>query len=128
MTTVYPQAVLTKDDGTTYDLSSLAGAVAGGTAPATSTVVTVADNATSVTLKAANALRKGLSLTNTSSAVLYAYLNSGAAVIATAYTVKIPNGTTYVLDLMRDGVYTGAITGIWASDPGDGVCIVAEFT
>lgn len=82
----------------------------------------VADSASSVTLLAANENRLGAIFTNTSSAVLYIKLGATAATTSFAYrvaqygTVELPAG------------YIGIVDGIWASDPGDGVCAVTELT
>ena len=90
---------------------------------ATATRSAVADNAASVTILASNAARKRAVITNDSSAVLYLAYGAGPAT-STDYTVTLqPSGDTHVVD-----VYTGIITGIWASDPNDGGARVTELT
>lgn len=91
----------------------------------TATITTVADNAASVQLIAANTGRRGLTIVNTSSAILYIAFGA-TAVIATAHTARIAaSGGEWT---MPDPVYTGAINGIWATDPGDGVAILTQLT
>jgi hypothetical protein len=88
-----------------------------------STVKTVQDSASSVTLAAANPNRRGVVITNTSSAILYVRMASGTA-SETMFTYRLPqNATQEVLF-----PYTGMITGMWASDNNDGVATITEFT
>lgn len=80
---------------------------------ATATLSNVAGSATSVTILAANALRKTAILFNDSSAALY--LKFGATASATDFSYKVfPNGTWE----MPDVTYTGIIDGIWDSATG----------
>lgn len=89
----------------------------------TATRTSVADSATAVSLLAANANRKGGSLVNTSSAVLY--LGLGTVDPTTSdYTAKVEQDQVYTIP----AVYTGQIKGIWASDPGNGASIATELT
>lgn len=89
-----------------------------------STFSQVADSATNVTLLAANGARLGAIITNTSSAVLLIRLDGSAATTA-AYSARLAaSGGSYEVPFG----YTGIITGIWASDPGDGNANITEFT
>lgn len=88
---------------------------------ATGTVSQVGDSATSVTLKAANTSRKGLSVFNDSTAILY--LATAATASTTAYTVQLQQGDYWE----TVAKYTGIVTGIWASDAG-GNAYVTEYT
>lgn len=92
-------------------------------AAATSGSVTnVNDSATSVTLLAANASRKACVITNTSSAILYVRLAAGTA-SALMFTYRLPQNATQEITMP----YTGIITGVWATDPSDGVAVVTEL-
>ena len=84
----------------------------------------VASSATSVTILAANPARRGASIANTSTAILYLRFNSagGAATATTAHTVQMASNTYYEVPFG----YTGIITGIWAS--ANGQANVTEFT
>lgn len=93
------------------------------TNPATGTQSSVSDSATSVTILASNASRRGASVFNDSSAILYLLVGAGTA-STTAYTVKIASGGYYEVP----AGYTGILVGIWASDPNDGAARVTEFT
>lgn len=79
----------------------------------------VAAATTSTSLLAANANRKGASITNNSTALLYVEL--GATASTTAYTVWLGQGDMYELPV----AYTGAISGIWAAANGN--ALVREF-
>jgi len=90
---------------------------------ATATRSAVADSATSGTILASNSARKRAIITNDSTAVLYLAYGAGPAT-STDYTVTLqPSGDTHVVE-----VYTGIITGIWATDPGTGGARVTELT
>ncbi len=81
------------------------------------------------TILAANTSRKGATVYNRSTAILYLKCAStGAAVSATdQYTVEIAGGGYYELPLTGNGQpYTGIITGIWAA--ANGYCTVTEWT
>ena len=86
-----------------------------GAGSTTATLSNVASSATSVTILAANANRKGASFFNDSTAILYLALTSSAA-STTNYTVQIPAGAYYELE---PAAYTGQLTGIWASANGN---------
>jgi hypothetical protein len=90
---------------------------------ATGTNTSVADNAASVTILASNTARLGATVYNDSSATLYLILGSTAA-STTNYTCKIVSSGYYEVPFG----YTGQLTGIWASDPGDGAARVTEIT
>ena len=82
--------------------------------PATSVLTTVASSASTVVLKAANTARLGLMIFNDSTAVLY--LAFAATATTSAFTVKIGADGYYELP---GPVYTGAVSGIWASANGN---------
>ncbi len=88
------------------------------------TQTSVASSATSVTIIARNAMRKGVSIANTSTAILYLRLDEsgGAATATTAHTVQMASNTYYEVPYG----YTGPITGIWAS--ANGSANVTEYT
>lgn len=86
-------------------------------APATGTITSVASSATSVTVLASNALRKGAAIFNDSTQLLYLALSTSAA-STTVHTVQIPPSSYYELPICDGGVYTGQITGIWAAANG----------
>lgn len=88
------------------------------------TVTSVADLNTVQTLKAANASRTALFICNNSSALLYVKLGSAAS--TTDFTVIIAaNGGFW--ELPTDNVvYTGIVTGIWASDS-TGAALITEL-
>lgn len=82
----------------------------------TSTLANVSSSATTVTVLAANALRKGAVIVNDSTQILY--LKFGATASATSYTYKLGGGET--LEIPGANVlYTGIIDGIWASANGN---------
>jgi len=94
-------------------------------AASTATVTQVASSATSVTLKAANDLRRQLIVENASTQVLY--LKFGSAASATSYTVSLPAGGIYELPPIAPvvwsgevvgGCYAGIVAGTWASTNG----------
>lgn len=85
-------------------------------------VTSVNDSLTNVTLKAANPSRKGLTITNDSSARLYIKL--GATATTTSYTVTLAQYGYYEVPFG----YTGIVDGIWAADPNDGGARVTELT
>jgi hypothetical protein len=89
----------------------------------TATQSSVADSASSVTILASNVARVGASVTNDSTATLYLRLSASAA-STTDYTVQLVTGAYYEVPSR----YSGAITGIWASDPNTGAARVTEVT
>jgi hypothetical protein len=87
---------------------------------ATATLANVAGSASSVTLQASNANRKGLTIVNDSTAILYVKFGSTAS--ATSYTYYLAGsaaGVPATLELPAGMVYTGIVTGIWASATGN---------
>jgi hypothetical protein len=78
----------------------------------TATLSNVSASASSVTLSSANTFRKGLSIHNDSSAILY--VKFGITAFTTSYTVKMIADAYYELPFG----YTGRIDGIWASATG----------
>ena len=94
---------------------------------ATGTITSVNDTNADTTILAANAARKGATVFNDSTAILYLALASVTA-SATNYTVQIAPGGFYELPVARDGsVYTGVIKGIWSADA-SGAARVTELT
>lgn len=89
----------------------------------TAAQTSVADNAASVTLLASNANRRGATIFNDSSALLYVLLGSGPAT-TTTYTARLYSQGYYEVP----AGYTGIIVGIWASDPNDGAARITELT
>lgn len=88
-----------------------------------STVKTINDTASSVTLVAPNANRTGMVITNTSSAVLYVRMAAGTA-SEIMFTYRLPQNETQEILFP----YTGVVTGMWATDNNDGVAVITEFT
>lgn len=80
--------------------------------PTTGSVTSIASSATVVTISGANATRKGLTVFNESTSVLY--LKLGASASNTSYTLQIPAGGYWELPFN----YTGAISGVWATANG----------
>jgi len=90
---------------------------------ATGTKTSVASSASSVTILASNASRKGAMVYNDSTQVLYLDLSGGTASNA-SYSVQIqPNG---FFELPAPAIYSGLITGIWAAANGN--ARVTEFS
>lgn len=90
--------------------------------PVTPSYSTVSSSASSVTIIAANRRRRGLTITNTSSAILYLDLTGGTATVTTAHCIQMAANTRYDLPLFdtngKTECYAGKITGIWASANG----------
>lgn len=86
------------------------------------TFSTVGDSAASVTLLAANTRRKGASIINTSTAILYIRMDGGTATATTGHNVQLAQNAYFEVPFG----YTGLITGIWASDAG-GAANIAEY-
>jgi len=100
------------------------GSPSGVVTAATGTVTSVADSATSVPIIAANPARKGVTITNTASTVLYIRCATGAATTTTGYTYRVAQNAS--VDIPNG--YVGVINGIWATDANDGSALVTEFT
>lgn len=81
----------------------------------------VASSPISVPLLSANLKRRGASICNTSTAILYLKLGGGTASINTLHTVQMAANTYFEVPFG----YTGAISGIWAS--ANGSANIAEF-
>jgi len=79
----------------------------------TATLSNVAASATSVTLLAANAGRKGATIQNDSSAILY--VKFGTTASTTSYTIQMAANSYYEVPF----AYTGRMDGIWASATGN---------
>lgn len=94
----------------------------GTTTAGTATLANVASSASSVTLLAANAARQGAVIMNDSTAILY--IKFGATASATSFTYKLNGGETW--ESPPAPIYTGIITGIWAS--ANGAARVTELT
>jgi hypothetical protein len=89
---------------------------------ATAVVDSLASQATTIQLLAANASRGGLMVTNTDANDLY--LKYGATASLTSFTVRIPfNG---YWEMPAAAIYTGRIDVIWAAD-GSGSAIYTEL-
>lgn len=87
----------------------------------TPTTTSVASSATSVTILAANANRKGFSISNISTAKLYLSFTSPAT--TTNCFIEVPAGAFLLLD--QQLIVSNAIYGIWAS--ANGTCQVTEY-
>lgn len=86
-------------------------------ANATPTLSNVASSASSVTLLAANAARKGATIVNDSSAILFVKFGSTAS--ATSFTVEMAARSATASSYYEVPFgYSGIITGIWASATG----------
>lgn len=95
--------------------------LAAPTGPTTGTESNVSGSASSVTILAANASRKGAVIANDSTAILYLLLSDDTA-STTKYTFKLLQDDSVTLE---PGDYTGKIVGIWAS--ATGAARVTEF-
>lgn len=91
------------------------------TPPSAAAVTQVSSSASSVTLKAANANRRGLSIMNDSTAVLY--VKFGATASTSSYTVKLLAGDYFELPIPY---YRGVVDGIWAS--ANGSALITELS
>jgi len=81
---------------------------------AASSPVRVASSATSVTLRAANARREGLTIFNESTAVLY--VKFGAVASLTDYSFQLGPGSYY--ETPATPTYVGQVDGVWVSANG----------
>lgn len=118
----YTSQLRVDDDG--YALVRLSSTNSDGAT--TGTITSVNDAASSTTILAANTSRKGATVYNDSTVVLYLALSDTTA-SATVHTVQIAAGGYYELPATEGGVYTGKIVGIWASDA-SGAARITEFT
>jgi hypothetical protein len=87
----------------------------------TPTTTSVSSSATSVTILAANANRRGFSVSNISTAKLYLSF-SDPATVANCF-IEVPAGAFLLLD--QQLIVTSAIYGIWAS--ANGTAQVTEY-
>ena len=92
-----------------------------GVAARTPTTTSVASSATSVTVLAANANRKGFSISNISTAKLYLSFSTPATT-ANCF-IEVPSGAFLLLD--QQMIVGSAIYGIWES--ANGTVQVTEF-
>ncbi len=94
------------------------------TTASTSTITSVAENATSVTVLASNANRLAASLYNGSASACY--LKYGVTASASSFTKRLQTGEFHQVI----GAYTGRIDCIWDTAPGTGVAamLIDEFT
>lgn len=90
--------------------------------PATPALTQVAQNAASVSILASSGTRKGFIIVNDAPAILY--LAFGATATTSAYTAKLQPNSVYTSPLW---VYTGAISGIWAS-AGAGAAVITSVS
>ncbi len=95
-----------------------------GITASSATTTSVNDNAASTQLLASNASRVGWAVTTTSSAVLYVKFGSSAS--TTSFAKRLAQNADCGQGPL-DGLYTGAIYGIWATDPNDGAAIITEW-
>lgn len=89
----------------------------------TGTRTSVGSSASSVTILASNANRKGAIIYNDSTQILYLDLSGGTAT-SSSYSVQIPSNGYF--ELPGPAIYTGAITGIWAAANGN--ARITEFS
>lgn len=94
------------------------------------TLSTVATNIAAVTLKAANTSRKGLTITNISTSILYVKFAAIASPPTTTdYQYALPamvGGIPSILEVPFG--YTGEVCGIWSAADASGNAKIAEFT
>lgn len=88
----------------------------------TATLSNINDTASSTSLLASTATRKGVMVTNDSTSDLY--LKYGATASATSFTVKIAAGGYWE---MPEPIFTGALDGIWSADS-TGAARITELT
>lgn len=115
------QALLGASVSTGYDApSNAAPQVVALHAPTTATLSNVAGSASSVTVLAANTARRGASIYNDSTSVLY--LKFGSTASSTSFTVKMQADEYFEVPFG----YSGILTGIWVS--ATGAARVTEIT
>lgn len=112
--------VLTDANGDSYTASG-----SSATPPATATRTQVNDSATAVALIAANTGRKGMVITNDSSARVFVGYGT-VDPTTTNYTFVILSGQTW--EMTPSNVFTGQLKGIWETDPNDGAARITELT
>lgn len=100
---------------------------AGGIVPTRANSATITSSSvstTSQTLLAANALRKGLLISNMAATAVLFVKFGATAVSATSHTVRIPAYGYYEMPLP---IYTGIVDGIWDVTTGGGSALVTEL-
>jgi hypothetical protein len=102
-------------------VSLLKGMLTGSPRSATGGTVAVGSATSATTLKAGNTARKGLTIYNDSTAVLYVLLGAGT-VSTSLFTVQMASESYYEVPFG----FTGIVTGIWASV--NGTAMVTELT
>ncbi len=96
-----------------------------GGAVTTSTIASVAQNAASVTLHAANANRRGLIIWNNAQGNNdNLFIKFGATASTTSFTIILIKGSGYEF---MSPIYRGIVDGIW-SNAGTGAALVTELT
>lgn len=94
--------------------------------PATGTVTSVNDAAADTTILAANGQRKGATVYNDSTSILYLLVAAGTA-STTNFSIKMGPGDIYELPRWAgNGCYTGIIKGIWSADA-SGAALITEY-
>lgn len=101
-------------DGSGNQITSFGGSGGSTTTAATATLANVSGSASSVTLLASNSSRLAAVIVNDSTAILY--VKHGSTASTTSYTYQLQAGDQ--LELPVNPIYTGIITGIWASATG----------
>lgn len=114
--------VTADSNGLEVQISTGTVTISGVTSSSASTTST-ADTGSSTQLIASNASRVGFSITNTSSGILYVKFGSGAT--TTSFVKRLSQNEQ--VGSQQLGLYTGAIYGIWATDPNDGSAICTEW-
>lgn len=115
----------TVDNGDNTFSKVISSVPGGAAAPASTAATTAVTSAAATTLlKAANTNRKGITIANDSTAILYVLLGTGTA-SATNYTFALAAKATVASDRTITG-YTGAIQGFWAA--ANGFAYVTELT
>lgn len=104
-------------DGVATDVSAASPMPAAPPAATGASLSNVASSATSVTLLAANAARRGAVIHNDSTAALY--VKFGATASATSFTYLLTAGAVLEFPLPT---YVGVVDGIWASANGNARC------
>lgn len=95
------------------DITNLSTTLMGVRVAGASVTASVASSATAVTIQAANGSRKGLTIVNDSTQILYIKYDS--TVTTSLYTFKLFPQMTFIMD---EPFYTGVVSGIWASANG----------
>lgn len=113
--------VLGADGANDGDVSSANPVPTKETGVAAATVTSVSDTATSTTLLASNAARRGAAFYNDSAQPLN--LKFGATASASSFTKRLAANEFWA---MPAPIYTGVIDGIWDAD-GSGACRITEW-